>query len=321
MEENDFVKELGFLSFPMRLKRISDAMLHQGRRLYKELDEDIEPNWFLIFKLLKNQDGKTVTEIAHMIKLSHPSVITITNKMIKTGYLVSKKDKKDFRKRTLHLSAKSINKLPKFEKIWEAGGLGVKNALKGMNAMEFISVLEDQFYSQGFNERTIAEMNLSNKSFDKQELNIIEFKEKYAEDFTNLNFEWLEKYFYIEDYDREVLTQPQKYIIDKGGIILFALIGKIVVGTVALIKRGEDVFELSKMAVTESYQGKKIGQKLMLACLDFAKKKSCDRLFLDSNRKLTPAINLYMKMGFVEIPVPEDSPYERCNIRMELKLY
>ncbi len=320
MEENDFVKELGFLSFPMRLKRISDTMLHQGRRLYKELDEDIEPNWFLIFKLLKNQGGKTVTEIAHMIKLSHPSVISITNKMIKSNYLVSKRDKKDFRKRRLYLSDKSINKLPKFEEIWEAGGLAVDKALKGLNALEFISVLEDQFYSQGFNERTIAEMNLSNNTFNDHELNIIEFEEKYSEYFTNLNFEWLEKYFYIEDYDREVLAQPQKYILDKGGTILFALMGKIVIGTVALIKRGEGDFELSKMAVTEEFQGRRIGQKLMIACIDFGKERGWNRLFLDSNRKLKPAINLYIKMGFEEIPVPEDSPYERCNIRMELIL-
>lgn len=320
MEENDFVKELGYMSFPMRLKRISDAILHQGRRLYKELDKDIEPNWFLIFKLLKNHGSKTVTEIAYMIKLSHPSVISITNKMIQSNYLVSERDEGDFRKRTLHLSAKSISKLPEFEKIWEAGGLAVDRALKGMNALEFISVLEDKFNSQGFNERTIAEMNLFNKSFDSQKLKIIEFEEKYTEYFTNLNFEWLEKYFYIEDYDREVLTQPQKYILDQGGTILFALLDENVVGTVALIRRGDGVYELSKMAVTEKYQGLKIGQKLMLACIDFAKEKGWGRLFLDSSKKLTPAINLYIKMGFIEIPVPKDSPYERCNIRMELIL-
>jgi DNA-binding MarR family transcriptional regulator/N-acetylglutamate synthase-like GNAT family acetyltransferase len=320
MEENDFVKELGFLSFPMRLKRISDAMLHQGKRLYKELDEDIEPNWFLIFKILKKHKAMTVTEIASKVRLSHPSVISITNKMMKSGYLESSKDKIDFRKRQLVLSEKARRRLPELETIWEAGGLAVNKALKGLNAMEFISILEDKFYSKGFNERTIAEMKPLHKFNEEKELRIVEFEEEYTKYFTNLNFEWLKKYFYIEDYDREVLTQPQKYIIDKGGIILFAIIGEIVVGTVALIKRGDGIFELSKMAVTEAYQARKIGQKLMLACIDIAREKAWDRLFLDSNRKLKPAINLYHKIGFIEIPVPDDSPYERCNIRMELKL-
>ena len=149
---------------------------------------------------------------------------------------------------------------------------------------------------------------------------IIAFDEQYTNDFTNLNFEWLEKYFYIEDYDREVLTQPHKYILEEGGQIFFALIGKEVVGTVALIKREEGVFELSKMAVTEKYKGKRVGQKLMYACIDYAGRNGIGRLFLDSNRKLAPAIALYHKVGFKEIPVPKDTPYERCNIRMELYL-
>mgnify|MGYP005991127267 CR=1 FL=1 len=155
---------------------------------------------------------------------------------------------------------------------------------------------------------------------ETHKVDIIAFNEKYANDFATLNFEWLEKYFYIEDYDREVLTNPKKYILSKGGQILYALIDGEVVGTVALIKRGEGMFELSKMAVTEKYKGLRIGQKLMYACIDYAGQHGCSNLFLDSNRKLEPALNLYRKVGFKEIPVPKDTPYERCNIRMELNL-
>lgn len=58
----------------------------------------------------------------------------------------------------------------------------------------------------------------------KLEVNIIHFNEYYANDFAQLNFEWLEKYFYIEDYDKKVLLNPEKYILDKGGYILLALV-------------------------------------------------------------------------------------------------
>lgn len=153
---------------------------------------------------------------------------------------------------------------------------------------------------------------------NQSKVRIVPFDARYTNDFTQLNFEWLEKYFYIEDYDREVLTQPQKYILDAGGYIFFALLGEEVVGTVALIQRGEGVYELSKMAVTERYQGLRIGQKLMYNCIHFAGQSGWEKLFLDSNTVLTPAITLYHKVGFKEIPVPEDTPYERCNIRMEL---
>jgi len=154
MNDNDFVKELGYLGFTMRLKRITDSMMHEGRRLYSELDVDIEPNWYVIFKLLKSRGGMSVTEIAESIMMAHPSVINITNKMANAGYLVSEKDKEDSRKRVLNLSDRAIKKLPEYEKIWESGEKGLEEALKGYNALEFITMLEDQFFGKGFKERT-----------------------------------------------------------------------------------------------------------------------------------------------------------------------
>ena len=72
---------------------------------------------------------------------------------------------------------------------------------------------------------------------ENKQVKIINFEDKYTKDFADLNLEWLEKYFYIEPYDREVLTQPKKYILDEGGYILMATINGEAVGTVALIKR------------------------------------------------------------------------------------
>ena len=39
------------------------------------------------------------------------------------------------------------------------------------------------------------------------------FKTEYSSKFYDLNIEWLEKYFCVEDYDKEVLSKPEKYII------------------------------------------------------------------------------------------------------------
>ena len=153
---------------------------------------------------------------------------------------------------------------------------------------------------------------------EEVKVEIATYEDRFANDFASLNIEWLEKYFYIEEYDRGVLSNPRKYILEQDGQVLFALVDGKVVGTVSLIKRGVGVFELSKMAVTENYQGLRIGQKLMYACIDYAGQHGVKRLFLDSNTKLTPAISLYRKVGFKEITAPTDTPYERCNIRMEL---
>ncbi|MFK8039431.1 MAG: GNAT family N-acetyltransferase [Crocinitomicaceae bacterium] len=148
---------------------------------------------------------------------------------------------------------------------------------------------------------------------------IIDFQDQYAKDFCSLNIEWLEAYFYVEDYDKKVLNNPKPYIIDKGGIILFAIAENKVAGTLALINRESEGIELSKMAVTKDFQGLRIGQKLIYAAIHRAGELGAHRLFLDSNTKLKPALNLYKKVGFTEIPMAS-TPYERGNIRMEIKL-
>lgn len=150
-------------------------------------------------------------------------------------------------------------------------------------------------------------------------LEIIPFNQKYSKDFCNLNVEWLQKYFYVEPYDKEVLSNPKEYIIDHGGFIFFVKNKNKVVGTVALINQ-KTFFELSKMAITPEYQGLKIGHQLIKHCINFAKKQHWKSITLYSNRRLIPAINLYKKVGFIEVSLEENAHYERSNIKMMLKL-
>ncbi|MBT8324912.1 MAG: GNAT family N-acetyltransferase [Winogradskyella sp.] len=152
-------------------------------------------------------------------------------------------------------------------------------------------------------------------------IKIISYSSKYAKDFYDLNIEWLQTYFYVEDYDKEVLSNPSTYIIDKGGQIFFALIEDKVVGTVALMPTSEDaILELTKMAVLKDQRNKKIGQLLLQHCIEFARSQSLKALMLYSNTKLENAIYLYRKYGFKELQLEPGSPYERANIKMQLDL-
>ena len=148
-------------------------------------------------------------------------------------------------------------------------------------------------------------------------LEIIPFKPKYSQDFYNLNTEWLEKYFYVEPYDEKVLSNPEKYIIETGGYIFFIKNETKIIGTIALIRQ-QTYFELSKMAILPEYRGQKIGLKLIEYCINFAKQEKWKSITLYSRKKLVPAINLYKKVGFVEVPLERDVHYERANIKMML---
>lgn len=91
-----------------------------------------------------------------------------------------------------------------------------------------------------------------------------------------------------------------------------------IVGTVALKLVTPGIYELTKMAVNEKYQGKKIGRALAEAAISRAKNSGGKKIILYSNTILLPAIALYNNLGFREIPV--DGPYKRTNIKMELKI-
>jgi len=145
------------------------------------------------------------------------------------------------------------------------------------------------------------------------------FKDEFKDAFARLNYDWINKFFEVEDMDRKILDNPRKYILDPGGHILFATIDGLPVGTVALKQLGYEELEITKMAVDTDYHGKGIGKALMEAAINYAKKMGVQRLYLESHTKLGPALGLYRKSGFKEI-TGRTSPYARSNIHMALEL-
>jgi ribosomal protein S18 acetylase RimI-like enzyme len=151
------------------------------------------------------------------------------------------------------------------------------------------------------------------------EVEIIEYRDELAKDFKELNVAWLQKYFYVEPIDEVMLSDPRSYIIEKGGHIFFATINGKVAGTFALMKQANDAYELSKMAVDEQYQGQNIGNQMLAFSLEKAAALGAEKIILYSNTRLGPAIHLYKKYGFVEVPLG-DVDYKRANIKMERQL-
>lgn len=155
-----------------------------------------------------------------------------------------------------------------------------------------------------------------------KEVKIIEYESKFRQAFKDLNKEWIDQYFKMEESDYKYLDHPEENIIQKGGYILVAVCEEEAVGVCALVKMldtGKQDYELAKMAIAPKFQGQGLGYLLGSAVIDKAKQIKAKSLYLESNTILVPAINLYRKLGFVEIKgLP--SPYERSNIQMELIL-
>ena len=152
-----------------------------------------------------------------------------------------------------------------------------------------------------------------------EKINIIPYSDQYMADFRKLNLEWLDYYNLTESHDLMVLDDPVGTIINTGGAIYLAEADGQIVGSAALMKEHEGVYELAKMAVTQSFRGKGISKLLIEKCIDKAKQLNATKITLFSNHQLKTALHLYQQYGFKHVEV-KDSPFETADVRMELEL-
>lgn len=147
---------------------------------------------------------------------------------------------------------------------------------------------------------------------------VLEYRPEHQPWFEKLNRDWIEEYFWMEPVDFQVLQHPEVHIIGSGGAILMAYVEKEIAGTVALKFVSPGIYEFTKMAVEERFRGQSVGQLLAEAAIAKARGLGAHTIILYSNTVLAPAIALYRKIGFREVPV--DGTYARSDIKMELML-
>jgi GNAT superfamily N-acetyltransferase len=152
------------------------------------------------------------------------------------------------------------------------------------------------------------------------DIRIISYRRDLAPAFQRLNLAWIERLFVVEDADRKVLGDPERSIITPGGQILFALDGDEVVGTVAMVRYTAARYELAKMAVEPSHQGRGIGEMLGAAAIAYARDAGAETVFLLTNSSLAGAIRLYERLGFRHGVDPDPPEYARADVYMELRI-
>jgi putative acetyltransferase len=169
---------------------------------------------------------------------------------------------------------------------------------------------------------TLLQIPLSRKAIVTSEITFRLFQHGDADAFRELNEAWIARYFRLEEQDHIQLRDPDHNILRSGGQIVMAAAGEEKIGCCALIFVKQGVFEVAKMAVSESYRGHGIGRKLLEYTIAQAKVLGAHTLELASNTKLADAVHLYESLGFHHLPPErvEPSPYARANVFMELHL-
>ncbi|MEO8418950.1 MAG: GNAT family N-acetyltransferase, partial [Methylophilaceae bacterium] len=95
---------------------------------------------------------------------------------------------------------------------------------------------------------------------------------------------------------------------------------KEVVGVCALFKDKDNTFQLARMAVSKTHQGRGYGNALLEAALAKLIEIKAGKVYLLSNSRLASAISLYKKHGFNITHEGSHPKYARVDVVMEKNL-
>lgn len=314
----DILQQAGASALGSRFRRLAERLSLQAADVYRYYELALEPTWFPVLYALSKQTSASITELAGMTGQSHPFISKIVKQMQAAGLLCSVPSATDKRVNTLVLSEKGQAIMPVLDRQVNDIGHALNAWLNDVSPdlLCALTKLED-----GLEHTCLLDL-VTQRARLPEGYRIVSFRDGDETAFYELNKAWIERYFVMEESDKAALLAPQSYILDKGGKILLMLApDNSVCGTVALIAMPKSTFELAKMSVSDLHQGMGLGYELGLAAVNLAKRLKAKRLFLESNRKLTPAISLYKKLGFYELTQSAPSPYCRCDIQMQLDLH
>jgi DNA-binding MarR family transcriptional regulator/N-acetylglutamate synthase-like GNAT family acetyltransferase len=285
--------------------------------VYKVQNIEFQARWFPLANLLSKQKKVSVTGAAELLGLTHPAVNQIASQMEKAGLLSSYKDKNDERRRFLILSTKGKHTVKQLEPLWAIIKTTTQNFIKlaDEDFLNSLTKIEKLLNEESMYDRIINEVK--RKQFE--EVEIIEYKPAYKKHFVSLNLEWLNKYFKIEQYDKDILYNPDDKILKTGGKIFFARLDNKIIGCVAVVKYENNVYKIAKTAVTENYQRRQAGRKLVIKAINYALKRKANKILLNTSPKLVASIALYESLGFLIKQAPEGFiKHRRKTIHMQL---
>lgn len=147
-------------------------------------------------------------------------------------------------------------------------------------------------------------------------MNVVEYNQKYKNDFIELNLGWINALFFEEDEDKKVLNHIEDYI-KKGANVFFTLEDDEVLACCMIEPLRDDMWEISKFAARNLGSGKGAGSLCLKEALKFGLKHGAKLFEIVTNTKCFKAIHIYEKFGFKQIEEPIVNPYKRGNYFME----
>ena len=117
------------------------------------------------------------------------------------------------------------------------------------------------------------------------------------------------QYLNVQNFDEEVRDLEYKYGQPEGRLYLAYVDGE-AAGCMALKKFDETSCEIKRLYVRSRFRGHRIGEQMVEQLIADAREIGYTHILLDTLPFLRTAIQMYLRMGFSEIPSYNGSPME-----------
>ncbi len=101
-------------------RRLSERLDRDANQVYSQLGVPFEQRWMGLLDLLVRCGPRSVSEIAHDLNISHPSVSQTRSSLIASKLLAEHADPNDGRRRVLYLTAKGERLIERLKPVWAA---------------------------------------------------------------------------------------------------------------------------------------------------------------------------------------------------------
>lgn len=129
MKKADYPSSLRGAALGARLRRLSEAIDRDASKTYRLVDIDFEQRWFGVLNQIILNGPMSVNEIADALGITHVSVSQSRQSLEKAGYVTSRPDKNDGRRKEIILTDKGHDLTGKLRPLWQ----GLEKAAAELN--------------------------------------------------------------------------------------------------------------------------------------------------------------------------------------------
>lgn len=271
------------------LQRLNENLRKEAQQFYKSQNIDFEPKWFPVIYVLAQKQAISIVELSQEIGYSHPTTISLLKELEKKELIGSTKDAKDERKRLITLTDKANEMIIQLQPLW----LIMTEALVELtdtenNLFKAINEVNQNLKSKNLFDRMTAIKEIKDKSTPTTTENCIKVDQVTDEKLIEIAFA-IRRQVFVEEQN---VSQERESMDDNEAVHYLATVNGLPAGA-ARYRKTEKGAKIERIAVLNTYRGKRIGEAILLKILDDLKDENKIFLYAQVN-----ASRFYIKNGF-----------------------